>query len=58
VCHPDKDERKRRYKLLTTSGVVIQHADGSLEAVPPDLAAKHVSEMKPEQRALYEKAVA
>jgi epoxyqueuosine reductase QueG len=55
VCHPDKEERKRRFKLLTTSGVVIQHPDGSLEAVPPDLAAKHVSEMKPEQRVLYEK---
>jgi hypothetical protein len=55
VCHPDRDERKRRYKLLTKSGVVVQHADGSLEAVAPDIAAKHVSELTAEQRACYEK---
>ena len=55
ICHPDADERKRRYKLLTKSGVVVQNADGSLEAVAPDIAAKHVSELTAEQRACYEK---
>ena len=55
ICHPDPDERKRRYKLLTTSGVVVQHPDGSLEAVAPDVAEKHLSELSPEARACYEK---
>jgi epoxyqueuosine reductase QueG len=55
VCNPDPEVRKRRYKLLIKSGVVVQHADGSLEAVSPEIAAKHVSELTPEQRAGYEK---
>jgi hypothetical protein len=55
LCHPDKDERKRRYKLLTESGVVIQHPDGSLEAVAPKIAEKYVSELPDERRAMYEK---
>ncbi len=55
ICHPDRDERKRRYKLLTESGVAVQHEDGSLEAVSPKIAKKHLAEMSPEQRACYEK---
>ena len=54
LCHPDKEERKRRHRLITKSGVVVQHEDGSLEAVSPDQARKHLSEMSPERRALYE----
>ena len=55
VCHPDKEVRKRRHKMLIKSGVVIQHPDGSCEAVSPGEAEKRVQEMPPEQRALYEK---
>jgi epoxyqueuosine reductase QueG len=55
ICHPDRDERKRRYKLLTRSGVVVQHEDGSLEAVSPKIAAKHLAEMSPERRTRYAK---
>jgi epoxyqueuosine reductase QueG len=55
ICHPDRAERKRRYKMLRNSGVVIQHPDGSLEAVSPDEARKRLDAMPPEQRALYEK---
>jgi len=54
LCHPDRAERKRRYKLLTKSGVVVQHPDGSLEAVPPEVAKRHLTAMSPEQRACYE----
>jgi epoxyqueuosine reductase len=54
LCHPDRDERKRRYKLLTKSGVVVQHPDGSLEAVSPTVAKRHLEAMSPEQRACYE----
>jgi epoxyqueuosine reductase QueG len=55
ICHPDREERERRYGLLKRSGVVIQHTDGSLEAVAPDVAEKHLDEMSPERRACYEK---
>jgi len=54
VCTPDLDERKRRHKLLTDSGVVIQNQDGSLEAVSPDEAKKRLAAMSLEVRALYE----
>lgn len=54
LCHPVRAERKRRYKLLVTSGVVVQHADGSLAAVSPGVARKHVGAMPPAQRAGYE----
>jgi epoxyqueuosine reductase QueG len=55
ICHPDREERKRRYKMLRTSGVVIQHPDGSLEAVSPEIGRKHLAEMSPKQRALYKR---
>jgi epoxyqueuosine reductase QueG len=54
ICHPDKDVRKKRYKLLTESGVIVQRPDGTLEAVSPEEADKRLKEMKPEDRALYE----
>ena len=54
ICHPDREERKRRYKLLTKSGVVVQTPDGLLKAVAPEVAEKHLVEMLPEQRACYE----
>jgi len=34
--------------------VAVQNPDGSLEAVAPDIAAKYLSELTPEQRACYE----
>ncbi len=55
VCHPDHEERKRRYALLVKSGVVVQNDDGSLEAVAPDIAKKRIAEMPADQRAMYEK---
>jgi hypothetical protein len=55
VCHPDRDERKRRYKLLTRSGVVVQNPDGSLEAVSPEIAEERLGEMPEAQRAWYHK---
>jgi hypothetical protein len=55
ICHPDKDVRKKRFKLLIESGVIVQNPDGSLEAVPPEEAQKRLASMHPEKRALYEK---
>ncbi|MDR9459540.1 MAG: epoxyqueuosine reductase [Dehalococcoidia bacterium] len=54
VCHPDKDERKRRYKMLSGSGVVVQQPDGTLEAMSPENAISFLSGMDLENRALYE----
>jgi epoxyqueuosine reductase len=53
VCVPDKEERKRRYKLLAKGGVVVQNEDGTLEAVSPEEAEKRLVAMEPERRALY-----
>ena len=54
ICHPDKDVRKRRHRLLVESGVVVQNPDGTLEAVSPEEAKKRIAAMDPETRALYE----
>lgn len=54
ICHPDKEERKRRYQSLVTSGVVVQQPDGSLRVCPPGEAKTYVSGLHPEKRAMYE----
>ena len=54
ICHPDKEVRKARYKMLVESGVVVQNPDGSLEAVTPQEGKKRIAEMDPGRRALYE----
>jgi epoxyqueuosine reductase QueG len=55
ICHPDKEVRKQRYRLLVESGVVVQNPDGTLEAVSPEEAKKRIAAMDPDTRALYEK---
>lgn len=54
ICHPDKDVRAKRFKMLTEAGVVIQLEDGSLKAVSPEEAIEHLAAMSPDVRALYE----
>ncbi len=54
LCHPDKEVRKKRYKMLVNSGVVVQLPDGSCEAVSPEEAEKRLMAMPKEQRRLYE----
>lgn len=54
VCHPQKEERKRRYKMLKESGVVVQNEDGSLEATTPEAAMDRMAAMEPQRRAIYE----
>lgn len=53
VCHPDKKERQRRYQMLKKSGVVIQHADGKLQALTPQEAISHIKRMDNDTKALY-----
>ena len=54
VCHPDRDERKKRYKMLAEGGVVVQNPDGSLEAVKPEEAEGRLASMELESRSIYE----
>ena len=54
ICTPDKEERRRRNKLVRKSGVVVQNVDGALEAVTPEEARKRLDAMEPERRAMYE----
>ncbi len=56
ICHPDKEIRKKRYKLLTESGVIVENADGSRQAVAPEEAKKRLAAMDSTCRALYEEA--
>jgi len=55
VCVPDKEERKRRHRMLVEGGCGVQNPDGTLEAVPPEEAARRVARMSPEVRSLYER---
>ena len=54
VCHPDKEVRKARYKMLIESGVVIQEPDGTRRVVSPEEAKRRLAAMEPERRRLYE----
>ncbi len=54
VCVADKEERKRRYKMLTTSGCVVQNPDGSLGVMSAEDARERVASMNDETKALYE----
>jgi epoxyqueuosine reductase len=54
VCHPDKEVRRERYRMIVNSGVVIQETDGTLRAVSPEEARRHLEKMPPRERALYE----
>lgn len=54
VCHPDRNVRKQRYKMVTSGGVVIQFPDGSLKAVTPPEAKAYLEAMDANTRKLYE----
>ena len=40
--------------MLINSGVVIQDPDGTLRAVSPEEAKRHIAALDPEKRVLYE----
>jgi len=54
VCHPDKEVRKARYRMLIESGVVIQEPDGTRRVVSPEEAKEYLKSMPLERRKLYE----
>ena len=45
VCHPDKEVRIARYKMLIESGVVIQELDGPRRGVSPEEAKEYLNSM-------------
>ena len=53
VCHPEREVRGRRVKMWTQGGVVVQHEDGHLEAMPRQDAESFVATMPTERRVLY-----
>jgi hypothetical protein len=54
---PYRTVRKARYKMLVESGVVVEHPDGTREAVSAEEAKKHLAGTPPEQEALYESSM-
>ena len=54
VCHPEKEIRTARYKMLIESGVVIQEPDGTRRVVSPEEAKEYLNSMPLERRKLYE----
>ena len=54
ACHPDKEVRKRRHRMVVESGCVVQNPDGSLEAMAPEKVRERLAGMPAEVRSLYE----
>ncbi|ABW65987.1 4Fe-4S ferredoxin iron-sulfur-binding domain-containing protein [Desulfosudis oleivorans] len=53
VCRGDREETKENYRLLTTSGCVIQREDGTIEVLGAEDAAREFERMPPEHTTLY-----
>jgi epoxyqueuosine reductase QueG len=53
ICWGNKEDTRRNYRLLTTSGCVIQHPDGRIAVLPSAEAQKAFEAMSPEHRGLY-----
>lgn len=54
VCDPDPRVRKKRYRMMSRSGVIILLPDGSRRAVSPEEARRYLDSLSPEERRLYE----
>lgn len=53
ICWPDLEDRKENFRILTSSGVVIQKPDGALARVSPEKAETFIAGMEEERRSLY-----
>jgi epoxyqueuosine reductase QueG len=53
VCHPDKEVRKRRHKMLMESGIVIEGEDGTKHAVSSKEAEEFLERMPEDRRKLF-----
>jgi len=53
ICHPNKDVRNHRYKLLRTSEVIVEDESGNRKRVSPNEAEKIIAKMPKEKQKLY-----
>jgi epoxyqueuosine reductase len=53
LCWPDPSDRKENFRILTSTGVVIQRPDGSLARVSPQEGEVYIQSLDAEKRALY-----
>jgi epoxyqueuosine reductase len=53
VCWGNKDDTRENYRLLVSSGCVIQRPSGKIEVLPADEAAAEFERMDPQHRGLY-----
>jgi epoxyqueuosine reductase QueG len=53
LCWPDLADRKENYRILTSTGVVIQRPDGSLARVSPEEGEAYIQSLDEKKRALY-----
>lgn len=53
ICWGDGEATRENYRILTSSGCVLQHEDGSVEALPPAEAEAAFESMRVDHRELY-----
>jgi epoxyqueuosine reductase QueG len=53
ICFGDREETRENYRLLTSSGCVIQLENGEKVVLPPEEALEAFKKMPPEHQALY-----
>ncbi len=53
LCWPDPEDRKENFRILTSSGTVIQKPDGPVQRVAPEEADTYVRGLNEETRSLY-----
>ncbi len=54
ICWGNTEDTRENHRLLTSSGCVLQRADGNLEVFPAEQAVEEFAGLEPEFRALYE----
>jgi epoxyqueuosine reductase len=54
VCWGDKEATRENYRLLSSSGCVVQREDGANEVLPPDEAERVFQSMNPSHQELYQ----
>lgn len=53
VCHPDKEIRAARYKMLLEGGVIIEDVNGERRAVSPQEGQTYIDSLPEERKKMY-----
>ena len=53
ICHPDKEVRNYRFKILKNSGVIIEDEEGNRNPVRPEEAERIIQDMPDKKKKLY-----